>query len=236
VPGEDVGRVPEKKPAKDPGRGFGIRAPEGLYGPVKALLRGVCFGYFRVKVTGGEKIPQTGAAILAPVHRSFIDFLIVGTTTTKRKVFFMAKDDLWHSKALGAFLDSFGAFPVDREGSDRLALDRSQDVLERGELLVLFPEGTRRTGPVVEDLHEGAAFLSARTGVPVIPIGIGGTGEAMPKGKKFPRRVRVNLVVGNPILPPEKTGTGRVARSKVHALTNQLQAELQALYDVAEKS
>jgi 1-acyl-sn-glycerol-3-phosphate acyltransferase len=217
-------------------RSFAIRAPEGVYRIVRALARALCMGFFRVKVQGASNIPSEGPAILAPVHRSFVDFLIVGTVITRRKVFFMAKDDLWNSRLLGAFLDSFGAFPVNREGADRLALDRSRDVLDRGELLILFPEGTRRSGPVVEDLHEGAAFLSARTGAPIIPIGVGGTSAAMPKGSKLPHPVKVNLIVGEAIPAPQRSGAGRVARSKVHALTTQLQSELQRLYDIAEKS
>ena len=127
-----------------------------------------------------------GPVILAPVHRSNIDFLVV-SEVTKRKLFYMAKDSLWRAPRFGTFLESIGAFPVHREGADRLALDRAQDVLERGEALILFPEGTRRSGPVVEELHEGAAFLAARTGAPIVPIGIGGSAAAMPKGSKMVR-------------------------------------------------
>jgi 1-acyl-sn-glycerol-3-phosphate acyltransferase len=217
-----------------PDRGFAIKAPNFVYRFTRGLAHLLVLLYFRVKVEGAESIPKSGPVILAPVHRSFIDFLIVGTAVTPRKVFFMAKDDLWHSKPLGAFLDSFGAFPVNRDGADRLALDRSRDVLARGEVLILFPEGTRRSGPAIEDLHEGAAFLSARTGAPIIPIGIGGSGNAMPKGKKLPRPVKVHLIVGKPIPAPERSGGGRVARSKVHALTEEVQGELQELYDLAE--
>ena len=112
----------------------------------------------------------------------------------------------------GSFLDAVGAFPVHREGADRLAVDRAQDVLERGDALILFPEGTRRSGPVVEELHEGAAFLAARTGAPVVPIGIGGTAAAMPKGSRFVRPVKVHLVVGDPLPAPERSARGRVPR------------------------
>jgi 1-acyl-sn-glycerol-3-phosphate acyltransferase len=216
-----------------PERNFSLKAPDLVYKAVTRFLGLLCFAYFRVKVRGA-KIPATGAVILAPVHRSFVDFLIVGTTVTHRKVFFMAKDDLWKSKLMGNFLETFGAFPVNRDGADRLALDRAQAVLERGDVLILFPEGTRRKGPKIEELHEGAAFLSARTGAPIMPIGIGGTSGAMPKGAKIPRPVKVNLLIGPEIEAPARGEKGRVARSKVHALTEELTSELQDLYDQVE--
>ncbi len=217
-------------------RGFSVRAPALVYRVVKASLRLLCFAYFRVRVHRPDEIPRSGAVIVAPNHRSFIDFLVVGTTATRRKAFFMAKDDLWNSRLLGKLLETFGAFPVNRAGADRLALDRAQAVLEQGELLILFPEGTRRSGPKIEQLHEGAAFLAARTGAPIVPVGVGGTSAAMPKGAHVPRPVRVRLEVGRPIAPPERGGRGRVARSKVHAVTEQLRSELQDLYDQAESS
>jgi 1-acyl-sn-glycerol-3-phosphate acyltransferase len=215
-------------------RGFSVRAPDFVYKIVKGFLRLLCFAYFRVRVKGADRVPKTGRVILAPVHRSFIDFLVVGTTITHRKVFFMAKDDLWHSRLVGGFLESFGAFPVNREGADRLALDRAQAVLENDEALIMFPEGTRRSGPVIEELHEGAVFLAARTGSEILPVGVGGTSASMPNGAKVPRPVKVTLLVGEPIAPPERSGAGRVPRHKVHEVTEQLRTELQRLYDEAE--
>ena len=156
---------------------------------------------------GADLVPATGPVILAPVHRSFMDFFVV-SEVTRRKIFYMTKEEMWKSPLLGSVLDSVGAFPVHRDGADRLALERAQDVLERGDVLILFPEGTRRAGPVVEDLHEGAAFLAARTGAAIVPIGIGGTAEAMPKGSKFVRPVKVHIVVGPPIARARALGPG----------------------------
>ena len=215
------------------GADAGIGLPAPLYRALRSLVRGIARGYWRVEVEGAEHVPAEGAVIVAPVHRSFMDFL-VAAQTTRRKLFYMAKDDLWRSPRFGRFLESIGAFPVNREGTDRLAMARSQSVLERGEALVLFPEGTRRAGPVIEDLHEGAAFLAARTGAPIVPVGIGGTAEAMPKGSKFVRPVKVHVVVGPPLEPPPRSSMGRVPRHQVHELTERLRAELQRLYDEAQ--
>jgi 1-acyl-sn-glycerol-3-phosphate acyltransferase len=225
------------KPISEPGtpaRQVGLSLPPFAYRGLRGLCHVVNRVYFRVTVEGAEVIPATGPVILAPVHRSNIDFLVV-SEVTKRKLFYMAKDSLWKSPRFGTFLESIGAFPVHREGADRLALDRAQDVLERGEALFLFPEGTRRSGPVVEDLHEGAAVLAARTGAPIVPIGIGGSAAAMPKGSKMVRPVKIHLIVGAPLAAPARSAKGRVPRHQVHALTEQLQAELQTLYDAAQK-
>jgi 1-acyl-sn-glycerol-3-phosphate acyltransferase len=210
-----------------------VRVPAFVYRFLRVVAHLVNRVYWRVEVDGASNVPATGPVILAPVHRSFMDFFAV-SEVTRRKIFYMTKEEMWKSPVLGAILDAVGAFPVHREGADRLALDRAQDVLERGEVLILFPEGTRRAGPVVDGLHEGAAFLAARTGAPVVPIGVGGTAEAMPKGSKFVRPVKVHLVVGAPLAAPERSARGRVPRSQVHTLTEQLRVELQSLYDTAQ--
>jgi 1-acyl-sn-glycerol-3-phosphate acyltransferase len=84
---------------------------------------------------------------------------------------------------------------------------------------------------VVTDLHEGVAFLAARTGATVVPVGIGGSASVMPKGHRIPRPRHVHLEVGEPIDALERTGSGRVPRSRIHQLTEQLTVALQDLYD-----
>jgi 1-acyl-sn-glycerol-3-phosphate acyltransferase len=169
---------------------------------------------------------------LAPVHRSFADFSFAAFVTN-RKIFFMAKDDLWKSRFLGWLLLTLGAFPVHRESADRSAVRHAEEVLKRGEALVLFPEGTRQEGPVVSDLLEGATFLAARTGAPIVPIGIGNSDLAMPKGQKIPKRMRIKVVVGEPMPPPARSDRGRVSRSGVRKATEELQARIQIVYDEA---
>lgn len=190
--------------------------------------------WFRPAVSGRAHVPTQGPAILAPVHRSFADFAFAGFVT-RRKLFFMAKDELWHDRALGRLLVGLGAFPVHREGADREALRRAQRVLELGQLLVLFPEGTRKEGTLVGDLHEGAAFLAARTGAPIVPIGIGGSDTSMPKGSHVPRPIRIHVVVGEPVVAPTRTDAGRVPRSSIHQTTGALRTAIQRVYDQARE-
>jgi 1-acyl-sn-glycerol-3-phosphate acyltransferase len=205
-----------------------------LYRVERMLFVTALWAWFRPKVVGKENIPATGPAILAPVHRSFADFGFAAFCT-ERKLFFMTKDEMWNNKWLGKLLLTVGAFPVHRESADREALQRAEEVLRMGELLVLFPEGTRRDGVVVEDLMEGATFLSARTGAPIIPIGIGGSDLAMPKGSAIPKPRTIQLVIGPAIPPPARTQGGRVSRSAVRAATEALVPQLQAVYDEARE-
>ena len=166
------------------------------------------------------------------MHRSNVDFAFA-IYVTERKTFFMAKDNIWKLRPLGRFVAAMGAFPVHRGSADRAALASAESVLRAGEPLVLFPEGTRQEGPVVGSLLEGASFLAARTGAPIVPVGIGGTDRAMPRGAKVPRPVKVRIVIGPAVPAPESGDGGRVRRSQVAATTEQLRVALQASYDQA---
>ena len=203
-----------------------------LYRVERTIFVTALWTWFRPKVTGREHVPETGPVILAPVHRSFADFGFAAFCTD-RKLFFMTKDEMWNNKYLGKLLLSVGAFPVHRESADREALQRAEEVLRKDSPLVLFPEGHAREGPVIKDLMEGAAFLSARTGAPIVPIGIGGSDLAMPKGSAIPKPRTIQVVIGPAIPPPPRTGGGRVSRSSVRAATEALVPKLQAVYDEA---
>jgi 1-acyl-sn-glycerol-3-phosphate acyltransferase len=128
-----------------------------------------------------------------------------------------------------------GGFPVKRGTADREALQQCIDVIESGEPLVMFPEGTRREGPVVENLFHGPAWVASRMGVPIVPVGIGGSERTMPRGAKFIRPVKIHMIVGRPIEPPAPDqATGRVSREAYRKLTGELQDELQRLFDLAQ--
>jgi 1-acyl-sn-glycerol-3-phosphate acyltransferase len=185
-------------------------------------------------VRGRGNVPVSGAAIIAPVHRSNVDF---GFTPflTKRKLFFMAKEELWKVEWFGRLLSSFGVFPVHRSGTDRESVRRAEDVLRQGHLLVMFPEGSRRSGDEIGELMEGVAFLAARTGAPIVPVGIFGSDQAMPKGSVFPKPRAITVSVGEPIEIPGRGAGRRLARSQVHQLTDTLRERLQAAYDDAAR-
>jgi 1-acyl-sn-glycerol-3-phosphate acyltransferase len=202
------------------------------YTVARGIVEGFSRTMWRVEVRGREHVPRSGPFVLAPVHRSGIDFLVAGCVV-RRRVRFMGKDSLWDHEALGKLCSSLGAFPVRRGAPDREALRTCEEALRTGEPIVLFPEGTRQSGPVVQPILDGAVFVAARAGVPIVPVGIGGSEWALPKGAKGLRPVKVVAVVGPPIPPPDRSETGRVPRRAVAELSQRLHLELQALFDEA---
>ena len=200
------------------------------YRAVRLLVVVVWRIMFRPRVVGAENIPVTGPVVLAPIHRSNIDFAFL-VFATNRKTFFMGKDSLWKIRPIGTLIQLMGAFPVKRGTADRESLKNAQQVLNEGQALVLFPEGTRQEGDLVGPLFEGAMFIASRVGAPVIPVGLGNTEKAMRKGSKFPRPVRTTVVIGKPIQAPQSES--RVTRSELNAATEELRAGLQEAYDLA---
>jgi 1-acyl-sn-glycerol-3-phosphate acyltransferase len=203
------------------------------YAAVRGLIRVVATVFGRVRIIGAEKVPSTGAFVLAPVHRSNVDFALT-SLITKRPMRYMGKDSIWKSRALGRFVSMLGAYPVHRGSADRESLRATTEIIDGGSPVVVFPEGTRRSGPVVENLFDGPAYLAARTGVPIVPMGIGGSERMMPKGAKFLKPTKLVLLVGDPIAAPPPTEGGRVSRSAVRELTARLQVEVQRLFDEAQ--
>ncbi len=197
----------------------------------RAVVELVCRVLWRVELVGLDNVPADGAFVLAPVHRSNLDTLICGCVT-KRRLRFMGKDSLWKHRWTGALFSSLGGFPVHRGTPDREALRACEAALAAGEPVVLFPEGTRKTGPKVHPLMEGAAFVAARAVVPIVPVGIGGSEWAMAKGSKMVKPVKVAVVVGRPITAPERTAA-RVSRRQVAEVSDRLHGELQGLFDDA---
>jgi 1-acyl-sn-glycerol-3-phosphate acyltransferase len=207
-------------------------ASRAFYYVARAIVTGFTRMWTRMRVEGREHVPQHGAYVLAPVHRSNMDTPI-SACVTRRRLRFMGKDSLWKHQPAAWLLSALGGFPVSRGTADREALQRCIAVLEAGEPLVLFPEGERKSGPVVQPLFDGAAYVALKAGVPIVPVGIGGSEAVMPKGSRFIHPSKVHVIVGPPIHPP--VATGRVPRSAVRDVSAELHATLQHLFDDATK-
>lgn len=187
----------------------------------------------RIRIEGRDRLPATGAFVLAPVHRSYIDTPIA-SCVTRRRLRFMGKDSLWRHRWSGWLLSSLGGFPVTRGSADREALTRCIAVLGTGEPLVLFPEGERKSGPQVQPLFAGAAYVALKAGVPIVPVGIGGSERVMPKGARFIFPRKVHVVVGEPITRPPGSSS-RVSRALIDEVSAELHGALQRLFDDAQR-
>jgi 1-acyl-sn-glycerol-3-phosphate acyltransferase len=208
------------------------RTSRVAYLGIRGVLKAFLLVYNRLQIEGRENLPSTGAYVLAPVHRSYVDSPIAACVT-RRRMRFMGKDSVWKSPPIGWIASTLGAFPVTRGSADREALRRGIAVLEGGEPLVLFPEGERKSGPVVQPMFDGAVYIATKAGVPIVPVGIGGSEKVMPKGAKFLYPHRLHVVIGAPI-PPLVTDSGRISRSDLSSRSAELHARLQELFDRAQ--
>ena len=161
-----------------------------LYNFLRPIVRVLTNLIFRVKVTGTENLPE-GAYILSGNHRHNWDPVLLAANIRDRQVHFLAKDVLFKNRFIGWFLKKLYAIPVRREDNDIVAIKNAMKVLKNGEILGLFPEGTRnRTDQKLLEPKGGLVLLAVRKKVPVVPAGISGNFRLFGK-------VRVNF--GEPI-------------------------------------
>jgi 1-acyl-sn-glycerol-3-phosphate acyltransferase len=170
-----------------------------LYWTARAILVPFFLVYLRMSRIGREHLPRRGPLLLAANHRSFLDPFVIGTLV-RRPVYYMAKRELFERRWQAWVLNALGAFPVDRGAGDRHAMSTAREILERGDCVVIFPEGTRtRRGPL-GDPHRGVGRLALETGAPVAPIAVIGTEHVRRGWRIRPRKVR--LRVGRPLRFP----------------------------------
>jgi 1-acyl-sn-glycerol-3-phosphate acyltransferase len=170
-----------------------------LYWTLRAVLVPFFLVYFRLQRIGREQLPREGPLLLASNHRSFLDPFVIGTLV-RRPVYYMAKRELFEKRWQAFLLNALGAFPIDRGAGDRDAISTARAILERGDCVVVFPEGTRvRPGPL-GDPRRGVGRLALETGAPVVPVAVIGS-DAVRRGWRIrPRKVRIR--VGRPLLFP----------------------------------
>ncbi|MEL6891182.1 MAG: lysophospholipid acyltransferase family protein [Actinomycetota bacterium] len=203
-----------------------------LYRFGRLVVAGSTKVYTRMSVDGIERLPTEGGYVFAPSHRSYIDTPISAAVQTRR-MRFMGKDSMWKYPRLGRLFSALGAFPVSRGTADREALRRCIEVLQAGEPLVLYPEGERKDGPIIQPLFEGAVYVASKAGVPIVPVGIGGSARVMPRGAKFVYPKKVHVIIGEPF-EVETNERGRASRAALTAATERLHADLQELFDQAQ--
>jgi len=187
-------------------RAVGKGVSRWVYVPVRMVFLPFFLIYFRLKRTGIQNVPDEGPLLIAANHRSFLDPFVIGSMT-KRPIYYMAKRELFNKPIQAWFLNSLGAFPVDRGTSDRDAMDSAKAIVERGDCVVIFPEGTRiRKGPLAAP-RRGIGRLALETGAPVVPLALTGT-ENVRRGWRIRPR-KVSLRAGKALHFPHVTDCSR---------------------------
>src|SRR5947209_2141371 len=161
-----------------------------IYWLVRGLLQPFFHVYFRMARIGREHIPAEGPVIIASNHRSFLDPFVIGTMA-RRPMYYVAKKEVFRLRWLGWLLNALGAFPVDRGAADAESIETARAILARGDIVMIFPEGTRIRPGSLGKPRRGVGRLALETGAPVVPVAVIGT-EAIRKGWRIrPHRVRI---------------------------------------------
>lgn len=171
------------------------------YWVLKVLLTPVLRFFFKVRVEGAENVPATGPAILASNHVSFSDSIFL-PMVLRRRITFVAKAEYFEDPKTAWFFRAVGQIPIKREGgsASERALAAAREVLARGQLFGIYPEGTRSPDGRLYRGKTGVARLALQTGAPIIPVAMIGTREAQPIGQVIPRLfMPITVRIGRPI-------------------------------------
>ncbi len=201
--GADDGARPGEKPSGPPvAAPPASESPEGFYAFSLALVKVAARLFLRLgaaQVSGRDRIPAHGGFIFASNHASHFDPPVLAVASP-RPLTFLAKIELFRNRLFAGVIRNLGAFPIQRGKGDTRAMETALAFLAAGHALVVFPEGTRTLTGKIGRIRTGAARLSIRAGVPIVPAFIEGTYAAFPKhGKPRPGRVRVRI--GEPLRP-----------------------------------
>ena len=172
----------------------------------------------RRKVIGKKNMPQHSACIVVANHVNLVDSPLIGISLG-RKVHFMAKEDLFHSRIIGWLADKFGAFPVAKGKLNRRAGRTAVELLANGQALIIYPEGQRSLDGKLGPAYSGAALLAIKSDVPIVPVGIIGTAQL--KGKWwFLRRPKITMNIGKPFSLP--VFTDKPSKEEITGMTREI--------------
>lgn len=172
------------------------------YDLLRVMARCVAVWLFGLRVQGRENWPESGGGLICANHQSHFDPPLVGLTCSRR-MNYLARDTLFNVPGLKQLIAFLDAIPIDREGGGLAGLKETLRRLKAGELVLIFPEGTRTHDGEVAPLKPGFIAVARRSKVPLIPVGLDGAFQAWPRTSKLPRLSRLAVVVGEPISPEQ---------------------------------
>lgn len=195
-----------------------------FYNVARGILWPIAKLYNRFTVVHKTKIPKDGPFIVVANHQSYLDPIYVGLSLPYQ-LQFMAKAESFKHPILGKILPRLGAFPVNRETNDIKAVKKAIQVLRNGEILGIFPEGTRKSDHE-EAIKNGAAYFSLKLGVPILPIGVIGADRVMRKGSSYIYPVKVKVIIGDLIYPTEMNA---IKDEQLQEMSERIKQQLKSL-------
>lgn len=184
--------------------------------------------FYRMRVRGERNIPDTGGVLYVCNHQSFLDPLIIGVSTHRRRVRPMARSSLFTNRFFGWLIRTLGAFPVERGAADLAAMRTSIELIKNGTVMLVFPEGTRTSDGKTAEFHSGAFMLIKRAQPIVVPVAIEGAFDAWPRNRSRPKLFgRVGIMFGEPLDPRSLMELGPdAAMSMLHEKVETMRLEL----------
>ncbi len=190
--------------------------------------------YLGVEYINLENLPDSGPAIVASNHFSHLDGLLINAASgyrARREVVFLAAEDVYNKNYMFRMMCNIvNCIPVKRDQKDRVALLKAIRILKRGKLLGIFPEGRRSRDGMIGEAKDGVAIVALTTGCPVIPVGIDGTFEALPRNHKFIKPAKVNIIFGNALVYPKQR---KPSQSIITDLREEIMYEIKKLRNEA---
>jgi 1-acyl-sn-glycerol-3-phosphate acyltransferase len=198
------------------------------YDALRVLCRTVAVWLYGVRVEGREHWPESGGGLICSNHQSMFDPPLVGLTCPRR-MNYLARDTLFRVPGLKQLITFLDAIPIDREGGGLAGLKETLKRLKAGELVLIFPEGTRTHDGQVAPLKPGFISVARRSRVPLIPVGLDGAYQAWPRTSPIPRLGHVAVAIGEPITAEQ------VASLSDDELLAELSRRIQACHHTARE-
>lgn len=185
------------------------------------VVEAYTLNFWHARCEGRENVPPGGCLVVSN-HVSFLDPTTVGWATN-REMYFLARKTLFKPPILDTLLPHCNALPIDRDGADLPGLRRIINMLKSGEMVLLFPEGTRSPDGGLQPAQSGAGFVACKAQMPILPMRIFGTFEAFSRHDKFPHYHPLRVVIGKPFNPPSGSGLGK---EEYQALADRMMLEI----------
>ena len=198
------------------------------YDLTRSVVR--CLGWlvFGLRFHGSNRFPSEGGVLVCSNHQSYFDPVLVGAISDRR-MNYLARQNLFDSRWLGGLIRWYDGIPVQRDGLGIGGLKETLRRLKRGEMVLVFPEGTRTQDGQLSPLKPGFCMLARRAGVPLLPVGIDGAFDAWPRGRRIPQLTRICLEAGHPI------SAEQVSNLSDEDLVSLLQERIRACFEAAKR-